>query len=105
VIDVVHRPGGEVIEDHHLVAPLQDGDRGWLEPVPAVLAFVKSTQNRTSAVAGLRGGIKGSWPLDGDYGRYEVLNWATKYFVDALIRHQRIGGPVEPGWGERNRLA
>lgn len=66
------------------------GDRRWLEPVPRVLAFVKSTQNRTTKQLGLRGGIKGSWPFDGGYGRFEILNWATKYFVDALMRHEAI---------------
>jgi hypothetical protein len=68
------------------------GDRRWLGPVERVLGFVKSTQNRTTAAPGLRGGIKGSWPVDGGYGRYEVLNWATKYFVDALIRDDVAAG-------------
>lgn len=71
------------------------GDRRWLEPVPRVIAFLKRTQNRTSADPGLRGGIKGSAPLSGEYGRYEVLSWATKYFVDALIRAERLAsGPA-----------
>jgi hypothetical protein len=34
----------------------------------------------------LRGGVAGSWPVAGDYGRLMVLNWATKFFVDALMR-------------------
>jgi len=66
------------------------GDRQWLEPVPRVLRFLKRTQNRTSDDAGLRGGIKGSYPMDGEYGRYEILNWATKYFADALMRHDNV---------------
>jgi len=40
---------------------------------------------------GLRGGVKGSCPFDGDYGRYEVLNWATKFFVDALLLDEAKG--------------
>src|SRR2546426_9834968 len=63
-------------------------DTKWLEPVPAVLGFLKRTQNRNSRADGLRGGIKGAWPLNGEYGRYEVLNWATKFFADALMRHE-----------------
>jgi hypothetical protein len=66
------------------------GEAGWLAPVTPVLQFLKSTQNRTSGDPGLRGGIKGSYPLDGEYGRYEVLNWATKFFIDALARHDRV---------------
>lgn len=66
------------------------GESRWLEPVPRVLEFVKRTQNRTSPDPGLRGGIKGSAPMSGDYGRHEILNWATKYFADALMRHTQV---------------
>ncbi len=66
------------------------GDPKWLEPVPAVLRFLKRTQNRHSTEPGVRGGIKGSWPVGGDYGAYEVLNWATKFFADALMRHEAV---------------
>jgi len=66
------------------------GDAKWLEPVPAVLRFLKRTQNRHGREPGVRGGIKGSWPVGGDYGAYEVLNWATKFFVDALMRHEAV---------------
>lgn len=66
------------------------GDLAWLGPVPRVLAFLKCTQNRMTGHAGLRGGIKGSWPLSGHYAPFEVLNWATKFFVDALIRHELL---------------
>jgi hypothetical protein len=31
----------------------------------------------------IRGGVKGSFPIDGAYGRYEYLNWAAKFFVDS----------------------
>jgi hypothetical protein len=66
------------------------GETEWLEPVVPVISFLKTTQNRSSSDGGLRGGIKGSYPLDGEYGRYEVLNWATKFFIDALARHDRV---------------
>jgi len=33
----------------------------------------------------LRDGIKGLYPFDGGYARYEVLNWATNFFADALL--------------------
>ncbi len=66
------------------------GDRKWLDPVPAVLRFLKGTQNRGSREPGLRGGIKGAWPVGGDYGAYEVLSWATKFFADALMRHEAV---------------
>jgi hypothetical protein len=66
------------------------GERAWVEPVPAVLQFLKRTQNRDSRNPGLQGGIKGAWPVSGGYGAYEVLNWATKFFADALMRHEAL---------------
>lgn len=38
----------------------------------------------------VRGGVPGSWPTWGDYGRFSVLNWATKFFIDALMLERRI---------------
>jgi hypothetical protein len=72
-------------------------DKRWVEPVSSVLQFLKRTQNRTTDLDGLRGGIKGSYPMSGGYGRFELLNWATKYFADALMRHDQIlAGTASP---------
>ena len=38
----------------------------------------------------LRGGVPGSWPVWGEYGRMKVLNWATSFFVDSLLIEQQI---------------
>ncbi len=73
------------------------GGTCWLEPVSPVLQFLKSTQNRVSADPGLRGGIKGSFPVSGDYGRFETLSWATKFFADALMRHERLLAGTDAG--------
>jgi hypothetical protein len=69
------------------------GDARWVGLALRTLRFVATTQNRTSGDGGLRGGIKGSAPISGPYGRYETLSWATKFFVDAVLRYeQRRGG-------------
>ncbi|MFZ5568863.1 MAG: hypothetical protein ACOZF0_00555 [Thermodesulfobacteriota bacterium] len=47
--------------------------------------FVKKTQNLRHPNPGIRGGVKGSFPFDGEYGRFEMLNWAAKFFCDALL--------------------
>jgi len=65
------------------------GEREWHRTVPAVLRAVKATQSRNAGDPGIRGGIKGSCPMTGWYGRFEVLNWATKFFADALMRDER----------------
>ena len=39
----------------------------------------------------LRGGLPGSWPVGAPYGRLQILNWATKFLVDALARANHPG--------------
>jgi hypothetical protein len=33
----------------------------------------------------LRGGVKGSFPVDGAYGRFEYLSWGAKFVADVLM--------------------
>lgn len=47
--------------------------------------FLMGIQDLDSAQPGMRGGIRGSFPVNGEYGQWSVLNWATKFFVDALM--------------------
>ena len=49
------------------------------------LQHVLSTQDLESVDPGVRGGVAGSFPIWGDYGSYEYLNWAAKFLVDALL--------------------
>ncbi len=37
-----------------------------------------------------RGAIKGSFPISGDYGKYQYLNWAAKFFIDANLLEQKV---------------
>jgi prenyltransferase/squalene oxidase-like repeat protein len=58
------------------------GEPRYLKAASAANAYVR----RTVTVDGppeTRGAVKGSFPVDGDYGRYEYLNWACKFLVDA----------------------
>ena len=57
----------------------------YLDAAMAVIEFVKKTQNLEHKNPGIRGGVKGSFPFDGPYGQYEMLNWAAKFFCDALL--------------------
>lgn len=50
--------------------------------------FLKKTQDMSSGNPGIRGGIKGSYPANGEYGKYRILNWATKFFIDALLMEE-----------------
>jgi hypothetical protein len=69
------------------------GDAGWIDPAARSIGFVKRTQDRAAPEPGVRGGVPGSWPLGGEYGRYEMLSWAAKFFADALMRHEHALGP------------
>jgi hypothetical protein len=37
-----------------------------------------------------RGGVKGSFPIDGDYGSFEYLSWGTKFAIDSYTAEKRI---------------
>ena len=38
----------------------------------------------------VRGGIKGSFPVNGNYGTFEYLNWACKFFIDSNMLEKEI---------------
>lgn len=61
------------------------GDHAYLSSGSRLLSFVR----RTIAVEGQEpwvGGVRGSFPVDGRYGRFQFLNWAAKFFVDAQLK-------------------
>lgn len=69
------------------------GERRWFQRGVALTEQVK----RTQVLAGdpnIVGGIKGSQPIYGWYGKYQYLNWAAKFYADALMLeagHDRAG--------------
>ena len=76
-------------------------DPKYREAALAANRFVR----RTIKVAGPAetcGAVKGSYPVNGPYGKYEFLNWACKFCVDSNIaeeemrRHEK---PENPGEG------
>jgi hypothetical protein len=59
---------------------------------------LKALQITGSADRALNGAIPGSFPLFGEYMRAGYPNWATKYFIDALmLQHQAQQSPVAAG--------
>ncbi|MFV0387768.1 MAG: hypothetical protein ACK5NT_03345 [Pyrinomonadaceae bacterium] len=57
--------------------------------------FVKSTQNLKAVNKGIRGGVKGSQPLNGKYTPFVFPNWAAKFHADTLMREIRVMKEVE----------
>jgi hypothetical protein len=58
------------------------GGPRYLAAASAANSYVRRTV-KVDGRAETRGAVKGSFPVSGDYGRYEFLNWACKFFVDA----------------------
>jgi hypothetical protein len=50
-----------------------------------LLRFVAATQPLSGSNPGIAGGIHGSYPFDGEYGQYCNLNWAAKFYADAIM--------------------
>ncbi|MCW5632263.1 MAG: hypothetical protein KIT17_02925 [Rubrivivax sp.] len=59
-------------------------ERALLEAALRSNAFLRRTVH-LQGDAPARGGVKGSYPVNGDYGRYEFLNWAAKFLADSLM--------------------
>lgn len=52
-------------------------------------SFVRRTV-RLDGPLDTRGAVKGSFPVNGVYGKYEYLNWAAKFLADALMLEGEI---------------
>lgn len=67
------------------------GERRYLDVAMALNRFVRRTVN-VEGPAEIRGAVQGSFPIDGDYGPLQYLNWACKFLVDANVLEQRVAG-------------
>jgi hypothetical protein len=66
-------------------------ERQYRAAADLILNFLKTLQSLDSSVESLNGAIGGSFPLLGGYMMLGYPNWATKYFVDALMLQDRLG--------------
>jgi hypothetical protein len=72
------------------------GDTRYRDAAFAVNRYVRRTMKIDGPLE-TRGAIKGSFPISGQYGAYQYLNWACKFFVDANMLELKIrqGDKVE----------
>lgn len=63
-------------------------NREYAQTARRLTSYVRRTVT-LNAVPGLYGGIRGSFPIDGDYGRFQYLNWACKFTIDALWQEEQ----------------
>jgi hypothetical protein len=64
-------------------------DERYLNAGVAINQCVRRTV-RTEGSDGIRGGVKGAFPVDGAYGEFEYLNWACKFFIDSNVFEQTV---------------
>ena len=65
------------------------GDPAFAEAARRTNAYLRS-RVRVHGEPEVRGGVKGSFPVDGEYGKFEYLSWACKFFIDANILEQEL---------------
>lgn len=65
------------------------GDARYLEAGRLATKYVRRTLVFTGPPE-LIGAVRGSFPVDGGYSRYQYPNWAAKFLVDALVLEQDI---------------
>lgn len=61
------------------------GQNRYCDAAVRVNEFLRSIQRVRSGNPGIRGGIPGSHPINGAYGKCRMLNWAVKFYIDALL--------------------
>jgi len=66
------------------------GDRAYLDALDRVNRYLMRHHDIGNPDTTLRGGVPGSWPTWGEYGRLRVLNWATNFFVESLLMQKRL---------------
>jgi hypothetical protein len=65
------------------------GDEAWRRAAIRALDYVMSCQDVETDDLNVRGAIAGSHPIWGRYAPLSYPNWATKFFVDAMILRTR----------------
>jgi hypothetical protein len=71
-------------------------DEKYRTAVEIVNRYLMARHDIRNADLRLRGGLPGSWPVWGAYGRLQILNWATKFLLDALTL-QHVNGSAAEG--------
>ena len=71
------------------------GEKKYREAVHRVNRYLLARHDIRNSDLRLRGGLPGAWPPWGDYGRFMILNWATKFLVDALLLELKISGSAD----------
>ncbi len=74
---------------------LRGADERYLNTALKLNEYLRTTQDLESEHRAVRGGIKGSEPIWGDYLAYAYPNWPVKFFADALLLEERAIAVLE----------
>lgn len=72
-----------------LLLYLETRNPDYLDAARRANRYVRRTV-RLDGPPAIRGGIKGSFPISGEYGSYQYLNWAAKFFVDSNLLEAEV---------------
>jgi hypothetical protein len=67
------------------------GDERYRDAAYAANRYVRRTV-RVRGPVDTRGGVKGSFPVSGGYGRFEYLAWAAKFLIDSSLLERTVRG-------------
>jgi hypothetical protein len=67
----------------------ETGERRWSAAADRIVDHLKGVQVVGSADDGVNGALAGSLPIFGEYMTGGYPNWATKYFLDALMLQEK----------------
>jgi uncharacterized protein YyaL (SSP411 family) len=67
------------------------GDQRWAAAADRIVDWLKASQVVDCADPGVNGALAGSLPIFGEYMTGGYPNWATKYFLDALMLQETHG--------------
>jgi hypothetical protein len=68
----------------------ETGREAYLDAACRANRYVRRTVN-VNGPLDIRGGVKGSFPVDGTYNAYQYLNWACKFMIDANLLERTVG--------------
>jgi hypothetical protein len=78
-----------------------EGNTRFANAARLAIDYVRCRHEVHHGTRATRGGIAGAFPIDAPYGRLQFVNWAAKFFVDALLLEERLkpneGGPAAGG--------
>jgi hypothetical protein len=69
----------------------ETGRQAYLDAACLANRYVRRTVT-VEGPADIRGGVKGSFPINGAYNAYQYLNWACKFMIDANLLERAVRG-------------